>query len=298
MNFPNTHVRSHSKTARRFYYAVGVILFLLGVVLMLLRHAIHQEGEFWKILEEVGTFLALIVALHFLYEVFVKKQEHQLFIGEMETIVRGELKQVTKTLNLSAATFYPSQEDAHSAVIKAIDERAENKKYEKTILLAALHGHSGKRRTLRPESDLSHKAFADTLYKCIESSGKGMWYVRELYNITDEERLEMILKRMQHVGDTEGYEVRAFCLQNVLPQLTPLVVDNEDLFIGWDDPTYYGVRGAMHVRGLEFGQTATEYFNSLWNDKRVFILRSALGIDDNQVNSLRRALKRITRTKN
>jgi hypothetical protein len=101
----------------------------------------------------------------------------------------------------------------------------------------------------------------------------------------------MVLDRLEKAADAEGYEVRALCLENVIPQLTPLVVGEEELFIGLDDPTYYGTSSAIHIRGRAFVNTATEYFNSLWNDKRAYRLRTGFGLDLEQINSLREAVK-------
>jgi len=283
--------RSHRKLAGRYYYAIGIILLLLGVTLRLLHHVFHQEGVIWEILGEFGTFLALIVTLHFLYELLIKKDERQLFISDLENVMGQHLKEINNTLQQSRATIYPGQAEAYAAVAEAIVRTSLSKQGEKALLLAALHGHSGKRRTVRQESDLTHESFANQMYNCILSSGPGMWYVRELYNITDEDRLQMVMGRIEKAGNAEGYEVRAFCLQNVIPQLTPLVIGDEELFIGWDDPTYYGVRGAVHIRGQIFARTATEYFDSLWNDKRAFVLRSGIGIETEQINSLRAALR-------
>jgi len=127
--------------------------------------------------------------------------------------------------------------------------------------------------------------------KCITSSGPGRWQVRELYNITDEDRLQVIEDRIERAGEAEGYEVRAFSLQNAIPQLTPMVVGDDDVFIGIDDSTYYGVRGAIHMRGQSYVRAATEYFESLWTDQRAFVLRSGYGFEQKQMDSLRTSIR-------
>lgn len=285
---------SHRKLAGRYYYAVGIILFLLGIALMVIPHALHQEGELWKIFSEIGTFLALIVSLHFIYEIFVKKEERRLLIDDLDTLLKQHQKEINSTFQLSRATIYRGQEETYAATVDAIVRTSLNQLGEKSIALAALHGHSGKRRTMRQDSASVFESFADQMYKCIKSSGIGMWYVRELYNITDEGRLKMVLERIGKAENAEGYEVRAFCLQNALPQLSPLIIGDKDLFIAWDDPTYYAPKGSIHIAGRDFVASATEYFESLWNDKRIFVLRSGVGIEAEQINSLRIAIEALT----
>lgn len=289
---------SHRKLAGRYYILFGIALFLLGVMLMIIPHAFHKEGEVWKVLSEIGTFLALIVSLHFIYEIIVKKEDRQILIHDLDTLLKQHHKAINSTLELSRATIFKGQEETYSAAAEVIARTSLNLAGEKSILLCALHGHSGKRRTVRQDSTTGFEYFSSQMRKCINSSGTGMWQVREIYNITDEDRLEMILKRLENADNSVGYEVRAFCLQNVLPQLSPLVIGDKDLFIGWDDTTYYGPKQAIHIKGQEFVRSGTEYFESLWNDKRLFVLRSNLGIEADKVKSIRVAMKALPKFSN
>ena len=54
---------------------VAIFFMALGLIIKLLPMALHKEGEVWEIIEELGTFLALVVAVHLLYEIFIKREE-------------------------------------------------------------------------------------------------------------------------------------------------------------------------------------------------------------------------------
>jgi hypothetical protein len=102
----------------------------------------------------------------------------------------------------------------------------------------------------------------------------------------------LIVPTASSASGAEGYEVRAFCVQDAIPQFKPLIVGSEDLFLGIDDPTYYRVRGGVHIRGAAYVNLAKEQFDQLWNDPRLFKLRTALGDDELEV---RRLAERVTK---
>lgn len=89
---------SYRRLMGRYYYICGGFLFLFGFVLMLLGE--HCTGYFGKIIVEIGTFLALVVAIHFIYEILIKKEERRLFSMELEMALnRNNKVQIIELLN-------------------------------------------------------------------------------------------------------------------------------------------------------------------------------------------------------
>src|SRR5688572_12761870 len=77
-------IREKRKILGKYYYLIAIFLLLIGVTFRFLHTVFHKEGVVWEILGEFGTFLALIVSLHLVYEILVKKEEQAIFINELE----------------------------------------------------------------------------------------------------------------------------------------------------------------------------------------------------------------------
>ena len=73
------------KLLDRYYGFAGVIVFLLGVLLRLA--ALGKTGFFWDATKDIGTFLAVAVAIPFFYEKLIKSEERQLFLTELEELL-------------------------------------------------------------------------------------------------------------------------------------------------------------------------------------------------------------------
>jgi hypothetical protein len=131
------------------------------------------------------------------------------------------------------------------------------------------------------------EVFDGAIDRCVASTGPGMWRVYEIYNIPDEERLDVLLEMVGKRQSAEGYEVRAFAHAEGIPHLSPLVIGDEDLIIGVDDPRYYRASSAVHLRGRDPVRLATEYFYSLWNDPRIRVLKTETGVDRDGIEKLR-----------
>ena len=182
-----------------------------------------------------------------------------------------------------------SRQDAYRAVPRLISEVNVTHSGRKQLLIAALHGHEGDRVIPEPEDAHDFREFDEALMQCIHSRGPDMWEVREMYNVTSEERLAQVVEWVRQAGDCEGYEVRAFCAPRSIPQLAPIIVDTEDCLFGLEHTRYYRVHGAMHIRDQRTTQLVIDYFNALWNNRSVplFVLRSAVGLNAEGVERLR-----------
>ncbi len=73
------------KLLGRYYSLAGLLIFLLGVLLRLA--ALGKTGFFWDATKDIGTFLAVAVAIPFFYEKLIKSEERQLFITELEELL-------------------------------------------------------------------------------------------------------------------------------------------------------------------------------------------------------------------
>jgi hypothetical protein len=83
-----------------------------------------------------------------------------------------------------------------------------------------------------------------------------------------------------------------------LPHLSPLVIGDEDLLIGVDDPRYYRASSAVHLRGRDPVRLATEYFYSLWNDPRIRVLKTETSVDRDEIENLRAEFRACERERN
>jgi hypothetical protein len=66
-----------SSTFWKLKIAFGIIIIILGLAIRIIAID-HQSNEMYKIIGEIGTFLAASVAMTFLYELFLKKADHEL----------------------------------------------------------------------------------------------------------------------------------------------------------------------------------------------------------------------------
>ncbi len=195
----------------------------------------------------------------------------------------------------STTLVYPTREAVYLNIPLIVARTAANGQGRRRIFHAALHGTSGRRIARPSPAEPMFELFEREIDKCAASAGPGMWHVYEIFNIPDEERLDAVAELLERRKDGEGYEVRAFLQAAGLPHLSPLVIGDEDLLVGLDDPRYYRTGAAMHLRGRDPVRLATEYFYSLWNDPRIRVLKAETGIDRGEIESVRAQLRQAGR---
>lgn len=201
------------------------------------------------------------------------------------------LDDIHDSIKSSKAVVYPTRESVYTKIPLIIAKASAAGRVRRRIFHAALHGHSGKRIARPPQPDPLFDLFDSEIDKCVASAGAGMWSVYEIYNITDEERLDSIMELLEKRKYAEGYEVRAFSVNDALPHMSPLILGDEDLLIGVDDPRYYRVHAATHLQGREHVRVATEYFYSLWNDPRIRVLKTETSVEWKEIEALREKLR-------
>ncbi|MDJ0619764.1 MAG: DUF5919 domain-containing protein [Calothrix sp. MO_192.B10] len=98
-NQPRQDLKSPlKKLLGRYYSLAGVIVFLLGVLLRLA--ALGKTGFFWDATKDIGTFLAVAVAIPFFYEKLIKSEERQLFMTELEELLDSKFPNYKAGLKL------------------------------------------------------------------------------------------------------------------------------------------------------------------------------------------------------
>ena len=105
------------RVVRRYYYAIATILFLTGIALRLVHSAFHVEGVVWDTLGDLGTFLALIVSIHFVYELSIKREERELFLLDLEDMLgRQKEKPISDLWDYDAVYEAMAKADPHSTI--------------------------------------------------------------------------------------------------------------------------------------------------------------------------------------
>src|ERR1051325_5916194 len=96
----------------------------------------------------------------------------------------------------------------------------------RTIALASLHGQSGRRLVQEPSTESSLGAaftrFIEAMQARIQSDEEP-WHVRQVVNITTEQRLEQVVDRMLSI-EGPHYELRALVDPHSLNVFSPLII--------------------------------------------------------------------------
>ena len=264
-------------TARFFSYWFFVIFATLGVAIAVMERFTNVFG-----VQHLETVMILILVYATLVYIVTERAK--------------VLDDIHENLRSAKAEVYPTRESVYMAVPLIIARASADAHGRRRIFHAALHGLGGKRLAKPSRPDPVFEVFDGAIDRCVTSTGPGMWRVYEIYNIPDEERLDVLVEMIGKRQNAEGYEVRAFAHAEGIPHLSPLVIGDEDLVVGVDDPRYYRASSAVHLRGRDPVRLATEYFYSLWNDPRIRVLKTETGVNREGIELLReefRASERV-----
>jgi len=255
-------------TARFFGYWFFIIFATLGVAIAVMERFTNVFG-----VQHLEPLMILILAYAILVYLVTERAK--------------VLDDIHENLRSAKTEVYPTRESVYMAVPLIIARASPDAQGRRRVFNAALHGLGGKRMANPSRPDPVFEVFDGAIDRCVASTGPGMWRVYEIYNIPDEERLDVLVDLVGKRQSAEGYEVKAFAHAEGLPHLSPLVIGNEDLIIGVDDPRYYRASSAVHLRGRDPVRLATEYFYSLWNDPRIRVLKTETGVDRDEIENLR-----------
>jgi TIR domain len=188
---------------------------------------------------------------------------------------------------------YTSPYQIYSVIPEVISMVEHQSTGTKQLSIGILHG-----KTAPPESKPGvtdegpwYRSFDEAIRNCIESAGPGMWYVREFKNITTPDRLERTLNLIADA--TEGYDVRAVCIPNLLPCLSPLVIGEEDVFLATMDTGKRRVGSAIHIHSRQAVEFVNSYLALLRDYEPHFTLRTEEGQNDKQVKKLRNVIAKV-----
>ena len=266
-------------TARFFSYWFFVIFATLGVAIAVMERFTNVLG-----VQHLETVMILILVYATLVYIVTERAK--------------VLDDIHENLRSAKAEVYPTRESVYMAVPLIIARASADAHGRRRIFNAALHGLGGKRLAKPSRPDPVFEVFDGAIDRCVASTGPGMWRVYEIYNIPDEERLDVLVELIGKRQNAEGYEVRAFAHAEGIPHLSPLVIGDEDLVVGVDDPRYYRASSAVHLRGRDPVRLATEYFYSLWNDPRIRALKTETGVNQDGIDILREEFRASERVEN
>jgi hypothetical protein len=268
ITFKSQYRKFRMLTARFFSYWFFIIFATLGVAIAVMERFTNVFQ-----VEHLEPLMILILAYAILVYIVTERAK--------------VLDEIHENIRSAKAEVYPTRESVYMAVPLIIARASADAYGRRRIFHAALHGLGGKRLAKPSRTDPVFEVFDGAIDRCVASSGPGMWRVYEIYNIPDVERLDVLVELIGKRQAAEGYEVRAFARGEGLPHLSPLIIGDEDLLVGVDDPRYYRASSAVHLRGRDPVRLATEYFYSLWNDPHIRTLKTETGVDWGEIDSLR-----------
>ena len=267
-NFKTQYRKFRMLTARFFSYWFFILFATAGVAIAVMERFTNVFGA-----EHLETLMILILAYAILVYLVTERAK--------------VLDDIHENLQNAKAEVFPTRDSVYMSVPLIIARASADAGGRRRIFHAALHGLGGKRIARPSRPDPVFEVFDGAIDRCVASSGPGMWRVYEIYSIPDEERLDSLLDLIRNRQGAEGYEVRAFARAEGVPHLSPLIIGDEDLLVGVDDPRYYRASSAVHLRGRDPVRLATEYFYSLWNDPRIRVLKTETGVDWDEIDALR-----------
>lgn len=80
---------SLQRLSSRYQNIVAAILFLGGIGLRIA--SLNRTGAIWPIVGELGTFVAAVIAIPFIYEKLVKSEDRQVFLSDLEDVLESKL---------------------------------------------------------------------------------------------------------------------------------------------------------------------------------------------------------------
>ncbi len=186
-----------------------------------------------------------------------------------------------------------NRNDTYDAIVDAIAHEEKQHVGVHQLRMAALHGHRGDRLLEPLLPNPSFERFFEAMFHCIRSNGRNMWNVREIYNITTEDRLAQIADRLELTKNEEGYEVRAFCDPYSPPHIAPLIIGDAITFLGVEDSRYFKVKSSVVIKNGKASSVFDDYFSNLWNDPSIVEIRSAAKIELDNIEALRERILRL-----
>lgn len=247
-------------------------------------HSCSSEDHLCQLVEEVASVLSIRPS---------KRSTYRLRARILSLLSVTEQKRRMQAIRQLQVYATPSATySAIPAIIDGVDRSAGTRR----LLVATLHGrttppHKRWKSKLSKEEEDRYAAFDRKILDCIESVGDQRWHVKEFKNVATVDRLERTVERIARAK--EGYEVRAVCIRHLMPCLSPMIVGDDDLLLATLDTGARRVGSAIHIRGKEAVEFASQYFSLLWDYEKTFRLRSEEGVDESGIAALRREIETL-----
>ena len=87
---------------KKYKIAIGIILFLFGGILRIL--SLFYTGHIFQIIGEIGTFIAVAVAVAFLYDIFLKEIDREILFNDLSMLFDQKFSQMN--INKDQPQFY------------------------------------------------------------------------------------------------------------------------------------------------------------------------------------------------
>jgi hypothetical protein len=305
---------SLKRPIRKFLILQGPIVGLVAAGTAILARTVEMIELFlhknlpkpWEtVLHESNPILTTLLLAEILTVLILERSE----LEEVETIAStlSKIPNTEKLIHLldlkqqqlietlrepSSVRVYKTPEEVYGNVPKIVGVIDSKIFTEKRMMHGLLH-LSSKTSALSPipSSALSEvlSVFDSTIGRCIQSSGPTRWVVQQIYNITTLERLDTIIERAGK--GTDGLEVRAVSIPEMIPCFSPLIVGEEDALLAIADLSDFRVGSAIHLHGKDAIKFVEGYFDLLWDYEPSFRIRTRQGINVAAVDALRKLIE-------
>jgi hypothetical protein len=206
-----------------------------------------------------------------------REEISRLFDRATSNVVERLSSKTTLVINETA-------EETYTQILRVL-EAVERDKPSKLKKLR--HGifHAQGAHNAQPEDNQPY--FADFIEEMKRVSRSELWDVKVLYNVTHAHRLNVVLAERLDLGDVR-YAVRAMCFDNFFPVFSPMIIDDQHVFLAVFGEGKSRVSKSVYLRGEKAARFFADYFDSFWADDRVKKLRedgsnNARGIEELKV---------------
>jgi len=260
----------------QYYNLIGIVLFLLGVILRLL--SIGKTEFSWNVIGDIGTFLAVAIAIPFIYDRIIKTEDRQLFLSDLEDVLDTKLQ--SHRLNSKISLFENGRRTISEKVsfiknaqLEVVElgialhtfsgyfEQRASYEFKDYVLELLQHGVIFKCVAMDPDSDATIKYAeiqGDTeLINTIRSSLKSLKMLRDDF------------KQLELPGKFEIY------LYPFIPIFHAVVIDGDEINGRMFISPYLYKTNRAETPGFEFSKSEHPVmFDKYWNSVKKLLLDS------------------------
>ncbi len=270
---------------------VGIISIVIGISdIFGFEHLLAEKAVPALLLSMIGV-IALALGVERTMELrplHKTLQEVAKTLGDQVSIVGG-----IKSLMVSdTSRLYSGQDGLYEAVRRTLAGERKDR--------IIRHAHIQIDPAKGPPSGIQNfqiQQFISQMKNCIDLSGPGSWDVRQFFAVTQVERMEILVQRLQDHQKARAWTVKIWPVNAIFPTFSPLVVGDEDAFLALDDPSSPHVGEGIHLAGNDSVSEISKHFDTFYFAKRlagspVFTIRDEQGINETEIANLRKFMSR------